>query len=178
MAVLRQINYASHWFGVSESWTDVAIHVLRKSQDDFFRVSLGPDTMTIHYLLLVAGGAAIGAGAGLLVLADARIAGISSIYAQTLRADTGRSGWRLAFLAGLLLPALWLALRGGAVATAPWPVLAVAGLLVGIGTRRGSGCTSGHGVCGNANFSRRSFVATLTFMATAALAVVIVRHLV
>lgn len=134
--------------------------------------------MTTSISLLIAGGAAIGAAAGLLVLVDGQIAGISHIWGQTLRADGGHFGWRWAFLAGLLLSAL---IGKGATPVSHMsslPVLLLAGLLVGIGTVRGSGCTSGHGVCGNANFSRRSLAATLTFMCTAALTVFITRHLV
>lgn len=124
---------------------------------------------------LAAGGAAIGAAAGLLLLFTGEIAGISGIQAALLRGDSGRRHWRLAFLAGLMLPGLWL-WQQGTPATAAWPVLIVAGLLVGYGTRRGGGCTSGHGVCGIANFSLRSLVATLVFMATAMLTVFITRH--
>lgn len=127
-------------------------------------------------LQLVGGGAAIGSAAALLVLVDGHIAGISGIWGHGLRGDGGRFGWRFAFLAGLLLPAIWLiAFRHPATLVAT-PTLIVAGLLVGIGTHRAGGCTSGHGVCGNANFSLRSLVATLTFMVTAAITVFITRH--
>lgn len=125
---------------------------------------------------LVAGGAAIGVAAALLLLFTGEIAGISGIHAGLLQGDTGKSHWRLAFLFGLLLPGIYLALQHASPATAGRPLLIMAGLLVGIGTRIGGGCTSGHGVCGIANFSRRSLLATATFMATAIVTVFIVRH--
>ena len=126
---------------------------------------------------LVAGGALIGAGAAVLALANGRIAGISGAFGNVLDGDAGPQRWRLGFLVGLLLPALYLLLNDVQVAMAGgvgW--LLAAGLLVGIGTRVGSGCTSGHGVCGMANLSKRSIVATLLFMGTAMATVYVVRH--
>lgn len=125
---------------------------------------------------LLAGGAAIGAAVALLLLANQQIAGISGIAARLLARDSGTAHWRAAFLAGLLLPALWLATQSPLPETAPWPVLALAGLLVGLGTRVGGGCTSGHGVCGIANLSPRSLLATLLFMGAAGVTVYLVRH--
>lgn len=127
---------------------------------------------------LVAGGAAIGGAAALLLLFSGEIAGISGIHARLLAGDSGHGHWRLAFLAGLLLPAGFIALQHATPATGSLPVLAVAGLLVGIGTRTSGGCTSGHGVCGIANLSPRSLLATLVFMATAVVTVFIVRHVI
>ena len=126
---------------------------------------------------LVGGGALIGAGAALLALANGRIAGISGAFGSLLVGDAGPRRWRIGFLLGLVLPALYLLLADVDVAMAggaSW--LLAAGLLVGIGTRVGSGCTSGHGVCGMANLSRRSIVATLLFMGTAMATVYVVRH--
>lgn len=123
----------------------------------------------------LAGGALIGAAAALLRLLNGRVAGISGILDAAARADVGRQAWRVAFLAGLLLPAL-LAGTGPVAWAGGWPRLAAAGLLVGAGTRLGSGCTSGHGVCGIANFSVRSLVATLTFVGVAALVVFLLRQ--
>jgi uncharacterized membrane protein YedE/YeeE len=126
-----------------------------------------------------AGGLLIGAAAALLWLACGRVAGVSGILGTALEAPGADGGWRVAFLAGLPLGALLVsALRGGLEIEvgASAPVLAGAGLLVGFGTQLGSGCTSGHGVCGLARGSRRSLVATLTFMATGALTVFVVRH--
>lgn len=126
---------------------------------------------------LAAGGALIGAGTALLVLANGRIAGVSGVLGNLLDGDAGPGQWRLGFLVGLLLPALWMAYRGADVAlTGSVAWLAVSGLLVGIGTRVANGCTSGHGVSGNANFSRRSQVATLLFMGAAVVTVYVVRH--
>lgn len=121
------------------------------------------------------GGLLIGAGAATLVLFNGRVAGISGITASAVRGQLGPAAWRLAFLAGLLLPAIVFGLGRPSMAGG-WPWLALSGLLVGIGTQFGSGCTSGHGVCGLANLSARSLTATLTFMAAAMLTVFIVRH--
>ena len=125
-----------------------------------------------HALL---GGALIGAGASLLLLLNGRIAGVSGIVASVARADPGEQGWRLAFLVGLVAPALFV---GTGIADLPpdWVWATVSGLLVGFGTRLGGGCTSGHGVCGLANLSTRSLVATLVFMSTAIVTVFVVRH--
>ncbi|WP_431303383.1 YeeE/YedE family protein [Sediminicoccus sp. BL-A-41-H5] len=125
-----------------------------------------------------AGGALIGAAALLLWLTLGRIAGISGILAGSLGADRG---WRIAFLVGLIgAPLGWVALAGApALHIAAGPVtLVAAGLLVGFGTRLGSGCTSGHGVCGLARLSPRSVVATGIFMAVAAATVFVTRHVV
>jgi uncharacterized membrane protein YedE/YeeE len=132
-----------------------------------------PETIPIWRSL--AGGALIGAGAAVLIVVDGEIAGISGILGRTLRGTPGSHGWRLAFLAGLLAPALFLG-AGPVAWQAPISLLAVAGVLVGFGTHLGSGCTSGHGVCGIANLSLRSLVATLTFIAVAAVAVVLVHR--
>ncbi len=120
-----------------------------------------------------------GAASGLLLL-DGRIAGISGILGNVIAG--ARDGWRWAFLTGMLLVAA-LARTLSLPAEPPlfteplWLYLG-AGVLVGIGTRVGSGCTSGHGVCGVANFSPRSLTATMLFMGTAALTVFVVRHVI
>ncbi|WP_431270252.1 YeeE/YedE family protein [Dankookia sp. P2] len=122
----------------------------------------------------------IGAAAALLWLSLGRIAGISGILGGLAAAPGGDHAWRLAFLAGLVgAPLAWAVLLGPPdLRIAAGPVtLAAAGLLVGFGTRLGSGCTSGHGVCGLARLSPRSFAATAAFMATAAAMVFAVRHL-
>ncbi|MCC5809817.1 MAG: YeeE/YedE family protein [Ectothiorhodospiraceae bacterium] len=129
----------------------------------------------------LAGGLLIGCAAVLFALMNGRIAGISGIVGGLLRPSPGDTGWRLAFVLGMLLaPLLWLAFS-----TLPeiridagYPVLIAAGLLVGISTRYGAGCTSGHGVCGLSRLSPRSLVATLAFMGTGFLTVFIVRHLI
>jgi hypothetical protein len=129
-------------------------------------------TTALHALL---GGALIGAAAALLLLANGKIAGVSGVLGRVASGNYGEHGWRLAFLAGLLVPALLV----GVPAVqwhAGWAWAAVAGLLVGFGTRLGRGCTSGHGVCGLANLSGRSLVATLVFMATAVVTVFAIRH--
>jgi uncharacterized membrane protein YedE/YeeE len=121
------------------------------------------------------GGLLIGGGAATLLWWNGRVAGISGIAANLLGGRVGPHAWRLAFVLGLVIPAAVLGLpRITFAGGLPW--LAVSGLLVGIGTQVGAGCTSGHGVCGLANLSLRSLVATLTFMATAALTVYVVRH--
>lgn len=125
------------------------------------------------------GGILLGIGAALLVLFNGRVLGISGILAGLVRPRSGDAAWRLAFLAGLLAaPLLWaLAATPVQPHIAAGPVLLVAaGLLVGWGTRHGSGCTSGHGVCGLARLSPRSLVATMAFMAMGFATVFVVRH--
>ncbi|MDR2329770.1 MAG: YeeE/YedE family protein [Comamonas sp.] len=132
-------------------------------------------------LTALAGGALIGLAAVLLVLFNGRIAGISGIVAALLPPRLQRGAWRLAFVAGLLAaPWLyqWFAPLPATASPAAWPLLVLAGLLVGFGTRLGSGCTSGHGVCGLSRLSLRSLVATLVFMATGFATVFVVRHVV
>ena len=126
------------------------------------------------------GGAMIGLAATLLLWFNGRIAGVSGIAAGLLPPRAGDLLWRLAFVAGLLLgPVGVFALTGRFLVGAPavsTPTLIVAGLLVGVGTVIGGGCTSGHGVCGLARLSRRSLAATLTFMIVAAATVFVTRH--
>lgn len=126
------------------------------------------------------GGALIGLAASALYAATGRIAGISGIAGGLLRAGRTDAAWRLLFVAGLVVGAGATGLVAGMPVLrieASWPMLVVSGLLVGYGTQLGSGCTSGHGVCGIARFSPRSIAATGVFMATAALTVFIARHL-
>jgi len=126
------------------------------------------------------GGVLIGLASGAFVLLCGRIAGISGIVGGLLRPVRGDIGWRVAFIAGLLVaPLAW-----GLVAPLPpvqvdagWGTLAVAGVLVGLGTRYAGGCTSGHGVCGLSRRSPRSLVATLVFMGMGFATVFVVRHL-
>ncbi len=129
----------------------------------------------------LAGGLLLGLASALFVLLNGRILGISGILGGLLRAGRGDRGWRLALIGGLLLaPAVWAAVTLPVVPRieAGPALLVVSGLLVGWGTRRGSGCTSGHGVCGLARLSPRSLVATLCFMGTGFATVFVVRHLV
>ncbi|QGM47426.1 YeeE/YedE family protein [Methylocystis heyeri] len=127
----------------------------------------------------LSGGALIGLAAGLCALLLGRVAGVSGILAGLIPPRPGDVAWRAAFIAGLLAaPAAFAMVHplarpefGSGPAT-----LAVAGLLVGFGARLGSGCTSGHGVCGLSRLSLRSAVATATFMATAIVTVFLVRH--
>lgn len=131
----------------------------------------------------VIGGAMIGIAAALMFGLNGRIAGISGVLGGLLLdhkpSDTP---WRTLFLAGLVLGALLMGLLRPDLAQsalqAGWGGMIVAGLLVGFGTRMGSGCTSGHGVCGIARLSRRSILATATFMAAGFVTVFILRHLV
>jgi uncharacterized membrane protein YedE/YeeE len=125
------------------------------------------------------GGAVIGLAAALLVLVNGRVAGISGIVGGMLRPRADDFAWRLAFIAGLLLAPVIYAMVAAFPSTtiaASYPVLIVAGLLVGIGTRFGGGCTSGHGVCGLSRLSPRSLAATLAFMAAGFVTVFVVRH--
>ena len=126
------------------------------------------------------GGALIGLASALLMLLAGRIAGISGIFGGLLAPAVGDRGWRVAFIAGLIAAPLIAALGGAPLPAPVMPasltLVAIAGLLVGFGTRMGSGCTSGHGVCGIARLSGRSIVATVIFMAAAVATVAIVRH--
>jgi uncharacterized protein len=127
------------------------------------------------------GGALIGASASLLWFGIGRVAGISGIVAGLI-APQGRAGgvpWQLWFVLGLLSGGALLKGLQPALLEAPparWPQLIIAGFLVGVGTRLGGGCTSGHGVCGISRGSLRSVVATLVFMGTAMLTVFVLRH--
>jgi hypothetical protein len=127
------------------------------------------------------GGALIGLSAALLLFLNGRIAGISGIVGKALFPEQrGDVGWRMFFLAGLVLGPLVLRLiNGNAVLfriETSLPVLVLAGLLVGYGTSLGGGCTSGHGICGLARLSPRSALATVIFMIVAGMTVYIVRH--
>jgi len=125
------------------------------------------------------GGVLIGAAAGLFALVNGRIAGISGILGGLFRPVAGDTGWRLAFLLGLVAAPLVYGLVAALPALqvdAGYGSLVAAGLLVGIGTRYGAGCTSGHGVCGMARLSPRSVVATLCFMGTGFATVFVLRH--
>ena len=129
------------------------------------------------------GGALIGAAAVLLMASQGRIMGVSGIIARLLPPKPAPDyPWRLAFLAGAVVAPLVYALAGGVlpavVLPAGLPMLILAGLIVGFGAALGSGCTSGHGVCGMARLSGRSLVATAVFMATAAMTVFVVRHVI
>jgi len=126
-------------------------------------------------LQALGGGVLIGAGAAVLLLLNGRVAGVSGILANVLDARPGEQGWRLGFLGGLIVPALVLGVPRPHL-PATWLLALIAGLLVGIGTRIGSGCTSGHGVCGLANLSLRSLTATMVFMSTAVTTVFVMRH--
>ena len=128
----------------------------------------------------LAGGLLIGLAAAMLVLLNGRIAGISSILGGLLKPVTRDAVWRAAFVVGLIVAPLVFVLFSALPRPqidAGYGALLLAGLLVGIGTRYGSGCTSGHGVCGIARLSPRSLVATLIFMAAGFVTVFVVRHL-
>lgn len=125
------------------------------------------------------GGLLIGLAAAIMLLGDGRIAGVSGMAARFLRLSDGGAPWLVAalFVIGLPLGAMLFAGFAGPVDASFPPsafVLVAGGLLVGIGTRLGSGCTSGHGVCGLSRFSRRSMAATFTFIAAAMVTVAIV----
>ncbi|MBW8190007.1 YeeE/YedE family protein [Neiella marina] len=126
------------------------------------------------------GGALIGAGGVLLLLLNGRIAGISGIASQLLQKPNGDWGWRLAFVLGLIV-APWVllptAINIAPLAERSTTLIIIAGLLVGMGTNIGSGCTSGHGICGMARLSKRSIVATLVFMTTAIIVVAVSSNL-
>ena len=127
----------------------------------------------------LAGGAFIGLAVAFLLLLNGRIAGISGIVGGVLKMQKGDIGWRIAFMAGLVAaPLAWqlfmalpaIHIEGG------YGLLAAAGLIVGLGTRYGSGCTSGHGVCGLSRLSPRSIVATMLFIGTGLAVAYVIRH--
>lgn len=128
----------------------------------------------------LAGGILIGAAAAMLVLLNGRIAGVAGVIGGVLRPAAGDMAWRLAFIFGLLIaPAAYRLFAAPVAPTieASYPVLLLAGLLVGAGARYGSGCTSGHAFCGLSRLSPRSLVATLTFALAGVVTVYAVRHL-
>ncbi|VTU31524.1 putative transporter component [Variovorax sp. PBL-H6] len=131
-------------------------------------------------LAALAGGVLIGIAAAMFVLLNGRIAGISGVLGGLLRPVRGDSVWRVAFVLGLvgapLVYLLFAALPKPQI-DAGYGALVVAGLLVGVGTRYGSGCTSGHGVCGLSRLSPRSLVATAAFMGAGFVTVFATRHL-
>lgn len=127
----------------------------------------------------LAGGVLIGVAAAMFVLLNGRIAGVSGVLGGLLKPVKGDTGWRVAFVMGLLAAPVVYSL----ITELPRPdieanyvALVLAGLLVGVGTRYGSGCTSGHGVCGLSRLSPRSAVATAAFMGAGFLTVFVVRH--
>lgn len=130
----------------------------------------------------LAGGALIGLAAVLLMAFQGRIMGASGIVANMLTRPDGDTQWRAAFIAGTVLAIpLWAAVMGAwptVVITGDTSLLIAGGLIVGIGTRMGSGCTSGHGVCGLSRMSKRSLAAVATFMLSAFATVFVMRHLV
>lgn len=126
------------------------------------------------------GGMLIGIASALMLWGSGRITGISGIFGGLLAPSQGEFGWRAAFIAGLIVGGLaWPLASGNSLPVdlqVSWPTMLIAGLLVGFGTRLGSGCTSGHGVCGIARLSPRSLVAVVTFMVAAAVTTFISRH--
>lgn len=125
------------------------------------------------------GGALIGLSAVLLMALLGRVAGMTGILSGAIFSPD--RGWRLAFLAGAIAAPILMGALGAGIAfdsPVPRPFLVLGGLLVGIGVSYGGGCTSGHGVCGNARLSPRSLVATVTFMLSAGITVYVIRHLI
>ncbi|HUH03278.1 MAG TPA: YeeE/YedE family protein [Kofleriaceae bacterium] len=133
------------------------------------------DTSAVVYALI--GGGLIGVASGAFLMLNGRIAGISGVLGGVLQPKAGDTSWRIAFLAGLVAGGVGLALLYPAAYPASldssYAMLIAAGVCVGFGTRLGSGCTSGHGVCGMARMSPRSIVATGTFIVTGAITVVL-----
>ncbi len=129
----------------------------------------------------LAGGLMIGVASAMFLFFNGRIAGISGIAGGLLRPLRGDIAWRIAFISGLVISPLVFALAAPlpkVTIESGYPVLILAGLLVGIGTRYGSGCTSGHGICGLSRRSPRSMVATTAFMFAGFVSVYIVRHVI
>ena len=127
----------------------------------------------------ISGGVMLGIASALFILLNGRIAGICGILGGLYRPQRNDIGWRVAFIVGLILaPLAWATVNTlpNINIEASNGLLAISGLIVGISTRYGSGCTSGHGVCGISRLSPRSIIATLAFMGTGFLTVFIVRH--
>ena len=137
---------------------------------------------TFTPLQSLGGGLLIGLAAVLLMALYGRVFGATGILAgAVLERGSGDKGWRWALLAGMVTgPLVYRLFTGGlpdVTVTASWPMLIIGGLLVGVGVTYGAGCTSGHGVCGMARLSRRSFLATMSFMVSTFITVFVVRHL-
>ena len=130
----------------------------------------------------IIGGVMIGIASSMLLMLSGRLAGISGILAGLLPPKRGDMDWRILFIGGLLLGTLiYQVFAGDAYEVSfslGWPAIVIGGLLTGIGTRIGGGCTSGHGVCGLGRLSARSGAATLTFIVAGGLTVYVVRHVV
>jgi len=131
----------------------------------------------------LAGGVLLGVASALFILFNGRVLGISGILGGLLSPKKGDVSWRVFFILGMFVaPLAWNLLVPASYAATPvrfdatLPVLIIAGLLVGVGTRYGAGCTSGHGVCGLSRLSPRSLVATASFMAVGFLTVYLIRH--
>ena len=130
----------------------------------------------------LSGGLLLGLASAMFILLNGRILGISGIVGGLLPPKVGDTGWRVAFLLGMAVaPAVFFALAPDSLVQVPridagYALIIAAGLLVGVGTRYGSGCTSGHGVCGLSRMSPRSLLATITFMGAGFLTVFVARH--
>lgn len=137
------------------------------------------DWLNFTPALSLMGGILIGLAATVLLLSLGRIAGVVGIFAGLFKPVRGDWAWRFAFVFGLLISPVvygfYFPLPIPSI-TADWPTILIAGVVVGVGTRLGSGCTSGHGVCGLARFSRRSMVATALFMSSGFATVWLTRH--
>jgi hypothetical protein len=136
--------------------------------------------MSSQYWIALAGGGLIGLAATILWISLGRVAGVSGVWGEILAPATRERGWRIAFVLGMVVAGVVASFVAPSAITrspAPLAVVAIGGLLVGFGTRLGTGCTSGHGVCGLSRFSRRSLVAVMTFMLTGGISVAIVRAL-
>jgi uncharacterized protein len=137
--------------------------------------------MQIEWIQALLGGIIIGAAVSLMLFWNGRVTGISGIVGGVLDSPKGDAGWRYLFITGMLLGGLALKMISpqvfdGHVSTAPLATI-TAGLLVGIGTTMGSGCTSGHGVCGISRMSPRSLAATLTFISAGIIAVLLFKRM-
>lgn len=128
----------------------------------------------------LAGGALIGLAASILILLNGRIAGISGIVGGLIKPRWHDAGWRVAFIAGLVAaPIIWqsIVMLPTLQIYSSYGTLIIAGLIVGISTRFGAGCTSGHGVCGISRLSPRSIIATISFMLAGFVTVYVIRHI-
>jgi uncharacterized protein len=175
---------AFRWVSAGYSGVGISLEWVNRVATAWVALAKGISRMTVdwnHFTpwSALVGGLLLGLASALFILLGGRILGISSIVGDLLRAPRSDRAWRFAFLAGLVA-APWVYAQFQALPPvridADWATLIVAGLLVGVGTRYGAGCTSGHGVCGLSRLSTRSLAATLSFMGTGFATVFVVRH--
>jgi prolipoprotein diacylglyceryltransferase len=171
-------GFGVRWYGISYAAGFLVAWLIMRWMSLTRRTPLSVDQVG-DFLTWLIGGVLIGLGAVILMAFNGRIAGMTAMLGGVLEPQKADNRWRLAFLAGAIAAPLIATLLGAEFSfAAPTTgiALAIGGVIVGIGVTYGSGCTSGHGVCGLARLSPRSFVATATFMVTTFATVTLIRH--